>query len=161
MTNKNPIFSFVFHALGISLPFNPRDPLVNFIHSILYFSTQTIMNKTGRIQYYIMLQTENIQIEASVEIPPSVYDFCSLIRSESTSIRRFKNQIILPETIYKLAPFAERVIDPKTLVNESAAFIFQLKPDNAKSFCLSNYPIESLNQIAQFIWNFESYSLHK
>ncbi|KAK8886985.1 hypothetical protein M9Y10_038020 [Tritrichomonas musculus] len=135
-----------------------KTPQLDFAHEIVYSLNRTSLWQFGRIHAFLEAEQMTIEISPALSIPPSLKEFRHLIKDimlgrevKSGNINLLKirtDSPKLPKTRYTVDPYANLVINPLTLKDESIVLCLSLNTEAGTNThaCFSNYPVPFVNQ---------------
>ena len=135
-----------------------KTPQLDFAHEILYSLNRTSLWQFGRIHTFLEAERMTIEISPALSIPSSLKEFRHLIKdvmmgrevkSGNISLLKIRTDSPkLPKTRYTVDPYANLVINPQTMKDESIVLCLSLntKAGVNTHACFSNYPVPPVNQ---------------
>lgn len=138
-------------------------PQLDFAHQILYSLNKTSLWQYGKIHAYLEASRIMIEISPALSIPSSLKEFRHLIKDVMTGqevkagnlnlLKIRTDSPVFPKTRYMVDPYADKVIEPILLKDESFLLCLSLKTSAGRNehVCFSKYPLAPLNQCLNIV----------
>lgn len=132
---------------------------VDFAHQTMLTLNRTTAWVTGRVRLYLHAHDFFVEVSPALRVSDSPKEFKNMLKdlfrgyeptSGSIKLMTIKPKLPhLPENMWHLNPYAQKVIDPATVVDKSFAVKLSMaeSKDGKNDVCLSRYPLSPMNQL--------------